>query len=146
MNLTQKEKGPSLELASDIKKAPTIYGRCFCIYFHMIIISRFFLFVLVTIGYNGVTLGTISRVYILFINPLHSVQHIPLWVCYNEYNERQHAKERKGRKMNILEYIDELIEQGYSEEDAERCADCLFSVEFESDDYDYETPEDYYGD
>ena len=48
--------------------------------------------------------------------------------------------------MNILEYIDELIEQGYSEEDAERCADCLFSVEFESDDYDYETPEDYYGD
>lgn len=29
--------------------------------------------------------------------------------------------------MNILEYIDSLIEQGYSEEDAERCADCMFS-------------------
>ncbi len=28
---------------------------------------------------------------------------------------------------NILDYIDELIEQGYSEEDAERCADCLYS-------------------
>ena len=29
--------------------------------------------------------------------------------------------------MNILEYINGLIEQGYSEEDAERCADYLFS-------------------
>jgi len=36
--------------------------------------------------------------------------------------------------MNILEYIDELIEQGYSEENAERCADCLFSDVFEYDD------------
>lgn len=48
---------------------------------------------------------------------------------------------------NILEYIEELIEQGYSEEDAERCADCLFSIQFESDDdYDDYTPDDYYGD
>ena len=29
--------------------------------------------------------------------------------------------------MNILEYINELIEQGYSEEDAERMADVMFS-------------------
>lgn len=29
--------------------------------------------------------------------------------------------------MNILEYIEDLIEQGYSKEDAERCADCFFS-------------------
>lgn len=36
--------------------------------------------------------------------------------------------------MNILEYIDSLIEQGYSEEDAERCADCMFSEKFESED------------
>ena len=49
--------------------------------------------------------------------------------------------------MNILDYINELIEQGYSEEDAERCADCLFSDKWESDD-DYEYPNDdgYYGD
>ena len=36
--------------------------------------------------------------------------------------------------MNILEYIDSLIEQGYSEEDAERCADYLFSDYWESED------------
>lgn len=36
--------------------------------------------------------------------------------------------------MNILEYIDELIEQGYSEEDAERCADYMFSECFGEDD------------
>ena len=36
--------------------------------------------------------------------------------------------------MNILEYIDSLIEQGYSEEDAERCADRLFSDNWESED------------
>ena len=36
--------------------------------------------------------------------------------------------------MNILEYIDSLIEQGYSEEDAERCADCMFSEVWEDDD------------
>ena len=36
--------------------------------------------------------------------------------------------------MNILDYIDSLIEQGYSEEDAERCADCLFSEIWESED------------
>lgn len=48
--------------------------------------------------------------------------------------------------MNILEYINSLIEQGYSEEDAERCADCLFSDVWESDDDDYYCPDDYYGD
>ena len=37
--------------------------------------------------------------------------------------------------MNILEYINDLIEQGYSESDAEKCADCLFSECWESDDY-----------
>lgn len=36
--------------------------------------------------------------------------------------------------MNILEYIDSLIEQGYSVEDAERCADVLFSDKWESED------------
>ena len=46
--------------------------------------------------------------------------------------------------MNILDYINELIEQGYSEEDAERCADCLFSDKWESDD-NYDCPNDYYG-
>ena len=39
--------------------------------------------------------------------------------------------------MNILDYIEELIEMGYSQEDAERCADCMFSDEWESED-DYE--------
>ena len=48
--------------------------------------------------------------------------------------------------MNILDYINELIEQGYSEEDAERCADCLFSEHWASDDNDDYTPDDYYGD
>ena len=48
---------------------------------------------------------------------------------------------------NILDYINELIEQGYTEADAERCADCLFSEHWESED-DYSYPEDdgYYGD
>lgn len=36
--------------------------------------------------------------------------------------------EEKG--MNILEYINYLIEvECYSEEDAERCADCMFNLE-----------------
>lgn len=48
--------------------------------------------------------------------------------------------------MNILEYIDSLIEQGYSEENAERCADCLFSEHFETDEEEIYTPDDYYGD
>lgn len=34
--------------------------------------------------------------------------------------------------MNILEYINELVELGYSEEDAERCADAMFSAEWDS--------------
>lgn len=33
--------------------------------------------------------------------------------------------------MNILEYIDSLIEQGYKEEDAERMADVMFNLDFE---------------
>ena len=37
--------------------------------------------------------------------------------------------------MNILEYIDDLIEQSYSEEDAERCADCMFSEDLSEEDY-----------
>ena len=36
--------------------------------------------------------------------------------------------------MNILEYIEDLMEQGYSEEEAERCADFMFSDEWESED------------
>ena len=36
--------------------------------------------------------------------------------------------------MNILDYINELIEQGYSEEDAARCADVMFSDTWESED------------
>ena len=35
--------------------------------------------------------------------------------------------------MNVLEYINELIELGYTEEEAERCADYLFSEEWDSD-------------
>ena len=35
--------------------------------------------------------------------------------------------------MNILDYINELIEQGYSEEDAERCADYMFSECWDDD-------------
>lgn len=37
--------------------------------------------------------------------------------------------------MNILDYINSLIEQGYTEEEAERCADYMFSDEWESEDY-----------
>ena len=41
----------------------------------------------------------------------------------------------KGSKnMNILNYIDNLIEQGYTQEEAERCADFMFSDEWESED------------
>lgn len=36
--------------------------------------------------------------------------------------------------MNIFDYIDSLIEQGYTEEDAERCADFLFSENWERED------------
>lgn len=45
--------------------------------------------------------------------------------------------------MNILEYINSLIEQGYSEEDAERCADCMFSEHWESDDEGYDSYNEY---
>lgn len=47
--------------------------------------------------------------------------------------------------MNILTYIDSLIDQGYSEENAEKCADCMFLDHWESDD-DFYCPDDYYGD
>ena len=33
--------------------------------------------------------------------------------------------------MSILDYINELVEQGYSPEDAERCADHMFSEEWD---------------
>lgn len=36
--------------------------------------------------------------------------------------------------MTVLEFINELVEQGYSEEEAERCADYMFSDEWESED------------
>lgn len=36
--------------------------------------------------------------------------------------------------MNILEYIEELIENGYSQEDAERCANIVFNDDFDSED------------
>lgn len=39
----------------------------------------------------------------------------------------------KEKSMNILEYINELIEQGYTEEDAARCADVMFSDTWASD-------------
>jgi len=35
--------------------------------------------------------------------------------------------------MNILEYIEEMMEQGYSEEDAERLADIEFNLDRESE-------------
>lgn len=31
--------------------------------------------------------------------------------------------------MNILEYIEDLIAQGYTEENAERCADAMFDTD-----------------
>ncbi len=45
--------------------------------------------------------------------------------------------------MNILEYIDELMDQGMSEEDASLCADIMFNLNWDTgydDDYD---PYDY---
>lgn len=33
--------------------------------------------------------------------------------------------------MNILEYIDELLSQGYSEHEAEMLADVAFNIEYE---------------
>lgn len=36
--------------------------------------------------------------------------------------------------MNILEYIESLMDQGYSEEDASRCADCLFNLDYDCED------------
>lgn len=35
--------------------------------------------------------------------------------------------------MNILEYIESLMEQGYSEEEAERCADVMFNEDFDNE-------------
>lgn len=38
--------------------------------------------------------------------------------------------------MNILEYIDYLIDEcGYSEEDAERCANFMFADDYSEEDY-----------
>ena len=36
--------------------------------------------------------------------------------------------------MNVLEYIEDLMDQGMSEDDAGRCADCLYSDEWEAED------------
>ena len=38
--------------------------------------------------------------------------------------------------INILQYIDELIEQGYSEEAAEICANAFFSEDYSEDEED----------
>ena len=44
--------------------------------------------------------------------------------------QRGRKAPRKERDMmNVLDYINELIENGYSEEDAEMCADYMFSDE-----------------
>lgn len=40
---------------------------------------------------------------------------------------------KEVNRMSVLSYIDELIEQGYSQEEAERCADYMFADEWESD-------------
>lgn len=41
--------------------------------------------------------------------------------------------------MNILEYIEDLMDRGMSEDDAGRCADCLYNDNWEiEDDYSYE--------
>ena len=38
------------------------------------------------------------------------------------------------KEMNILEYINYLVEvEGYTEENAERCADCMFNLELSED-------------
>lgn len=37
---------------------------------------------------------------------------------------------RGGHMMSILEYIEYLIEQGYTEEQAERCAELLFNDDY----------------
>lgn len=36
--------------------------------------------------------------------------------------------------MNVLDFINELVEQGYTEADAEKCADVMFSDDWQSDD------------
>ena len=36
--------------------------------------------------------------------------------------------------MNILEYIEELMDHGMSEEDAGRCADIMFNLDYEPED------------
>lgn len=35
--------------------------------------------------------------------------------------------------MSVLDYINSLVDEGYSEEDAERCADYLFSDNWDTD-------------
>lgn len=35
--------------------------------------------------------------------------------------------------MNVLDFINNLIEQGYLEEDAEKCADVMFSEDWGCD-------------
>ena len=45
------------------------------------------------------------------------------------------GRKKEEKSMNILEYINDLIDQGYSEEDAERCANAMFADDFSEDDY-----------
>ena len=39
--------------------------------------------------------------------------------------------------MNILDYINSLIEQGYTNEDAEKCANAMFGEDAHDEDEDY---------
>lgn len=41
--------------------------------------------------------------------------------------------------MNILEYIDMLVDQGMSEDDAGRCADVMFNMDWDCGDTEYES-------
>lgn len=52
------------------------------------------------------------------------------------FNSLDQIADTNNKVMNLLDYINELIENGYSEEDAERCADFLYSDEWESDEDD----------
>ena len=50
--------------------------------------------------------------------------------------------------MNILEYIESLMDQGMSEESASRCAHALYSDDpwIDEDEYDYDAEKRYWDD
>jgi len=52
----------------------------------------------------------------------------------------------EGERMNILEYIDSLVDEGYSEEDAGRMADCLYNTDWDCADEAELTEDDGYDD